>query len=75
MSNSIQNVVYIVLRIYPMQVCKPVAVRADMCRAIDAFTDLKFHYPNMQFAIFPWICNDIDYITSIANENLNTFKK
>lgn len=74
MSNSKQIVVYIVLWIYPMQVCKPVAVRTDMCRAIDAFSDLKFHYPNMQFAIFPWFCNDVEYITSIANKNLKSFK-
>lgn len=70
MSNSKQIEVYIVLRIYPMQICKPIAVRTRMCAAIDAYAELQYQFPNMRFAILPWTCYDVDALTAEANKNL-----
>lgn len=62
--------VFIVLRIDPLQICRPIAVRSRMCAAIDASEELQYTFRNMRFAILPWTCHDVDALTAIANKNL-----
>ena len=64
--------VFIVLRVDPLQICRPVAVRTRMCAAIDASEELQYNFRNMRFAILPWTCYDVDALTNEANNNLKS---
>lgn len=67
--------VFIVLRVDPLQICRPVAVRTRMCAAIDASEELQYNFRNMRFAILPWNCYDVDALTDEANSNLKSLLK
>ena len=67
--------VFIVLRVDPLQICRPVAVRTRMCSAIDASEELQYNFRNMRFAILPWNCYDVDALTDEANNNLKSLLK
>ena len=64
--------VFIVLRVDPLQICRPVAVRTRMCAAIDASEELQYTFRNMRFAILPLTCYDVDALTNVANNNLKS---
>ena len=64
--------IFVVLRVDPLQICRPVAVRTRMCAAIDASEELQYNFRNMRFAILPWNCYDVDAITKEANNNLKS---
>ena len=67
--------VFIVLRVDPLQICRPVAVRTRMCAAIDASEELQYTFRNMRFAILPLTCYDVDALTNEANSNLKSLLK
>ena len=67
--------VFIVLRVDPLQICRPVAVRTRMCAAIDASEELQYNFRNMRFAILPLNCYDVDSLVNEANENLLSLQK
>lgn len=75
MNNSKPNKVFIVLRVDPLQICRPVAVRTRMCSAIDASEELQYTFRNMRFAILPFTCYDVDELTNEANKNLISLLK
>lgn len=64
--------VFVVLRVDPLQICRPVAVRTRMCAAIDASEELQYTFRNMRFAILPLNCYDVDALTDEANTNLKS---
>lgn len=67
--------VFVVLRVDPLQICRPVAVRTRMCAAIDASEELQYTFRNMRFAILPLNCYDVDALTDEANTNLKSLLK
>ena len=75
MPNLQPTKVYIVLRVDTLHICRPVAVRARMCAAIDASEELQYTFRNMRFAILPWTCYDVDALTATANDNLKSLLK
>ena len=67
--------VFIVLRVDPLQICRPVAVRTRMIEAIVSSEEIQSSFPKMRFAILPWNCYDVDSLVSDANENLLSLLK
>lgn len=64
--------VFIVLRVDPLQICRPIAVRTRMIEAIVSSEEIQSSFPKMRFAILPWNCYDVDSLVTEANENLKS---